>query len=137
MFLPFPVLFKLSIISLYVLSLAFFCFFLTAYNDRFVGKVKVLERTIYRVMLSFQGFDMKMSFINFLTLNNEHKRMSFTFLRQFDYSTMALTEVSIFLGRTQCLSFFNHFNNSGLLFAFQYLMHSLSIIFLIYQFLWL
>lgn len=42
LFLKFPVYFNLSIISLYVLSLAFFCFFLTGYNDRFVGKVSLV-----------------------------------------------------------------------------------------------
>ena len=45
-------------------------------------------------MPTVQGFDMKMSLLNFLTLNNEHKRMSFTYLRKFDYNTMSLTEVN-------------------------------------------
>ena len=109
--------------SLYLLALAFFCFFITVYNDRFVSKVsfvvrcsfaakllwlsastlpisnslqvKVLELMIYRVMPSFQGFDMKLNFINFLALNNEHMRISFTYLHRFDYSTMSLIEVGV------------------------------------------
>ena len=60
----------------------------------FCVQVKVLEQAIYHVMPYIRGIDIKLNFIAFLTLNNEHKRMSFTYLRRFDYSTMALIEVS-------------------------------------------
>ena len=39
LFLPFPIYFKLMFVSLYVLSLAIFCFVITVYNDRFLNKV--------------------------------------------------------------------------------------------------
>lgn len=47
-----------------------------------------------------------MCLLNFLTLNNEHKVMSFTFLGSFNYCTHSM---------------------------FEYLMHSLSLVFMIFQ----
>lgn len=49
--------------------------------------MKVLDSAIHHTMVMHQAFDVKMNLGNYLTLNGEHKRLSFTFLKRFDYST--------------------------------------------------
>ena len=56
-------------------------------------QIKVLEMAIHHSMSRYQSFDMKTNLYNFLTLNSEHRRLSFTYLlNRFDYSTNSLIE---------------------------------------------
>lgn len=58
--------------------------------------MKILQSTIHHAMPLFKNkIKLKIHLNNFLILNNEHRILSFTFLQSFDYSTMALSEVSL------------------------------------------
>lgn len=113
-FLDFTVYFKVFIMFMYSTSLVFVCFSIAIYNLSFISKVcyfnligfyhfnfsyqlkiKVLESTIHQVMPSFNNPFLKISFNNYLTLNNRHRHLSFTYLNSFDYSTNSLIEVKI------------------------------------------
>lgn len=49
--------------------------------------MKALDSAIHHSMPMYEAFDVKTNLGNYLTLNSEHRRLSFTFLRSFDYST--------------------------------------------------
>ena len=54
--------------------------------------MKILQQSIFHCITKFKGFHFKMALDNYLTLNNEHKIISFTYLGSFDYVTMNLLE---------------------------------------------
>ena len=57
--------------------------------------MKVFNQTIHHRVTEFKEFHFKMALDNYLTLNNEHKTISFTYLRSFNYKSMDLLEYSI------------------------------------------
>lgn len=56
--------------------------------------MRVLESSIHHLMPMYMAVDVKNSFGNYLLLNSIHKRLSFTFLHSFDYSTNNLIGMS-------------------------------------------
>ena len=117
-FLDFSVEFKVIVMSLYCMSMVNNCYVIAVSNDSFIANVsrwdspgthmllvvvllltrslcppdqiKVLTSSIHHVMPFFEGFDLKNNLANFLILNSEHQRLSFTYLHAFDYSTDSL-----------------------------------------------
>ena len=57
-------------------------------------KIKVLERSIHQAMTKHKDVRLKLALNHYLILNNEHKVISYTYLRTHDYSSWDLVEVS-------------------------------------------
>ena len=57
--------------------------------------MRQLEASIHYVFPLFQGFDMKLNLDNFLTLNSEYSRLSFTYLNNFYYSADSLIGATV------------------------------------------
>ena len=53
-------------------------------------QLKVLETAIHHVIPLTKDLHLKQNLMSFLILNNEHRRLSFTYLRHFNYSTETL-----------------------------------------------
>ena len=58
-------------------------------------KIKVLERSSHQSMTKHKDIRLKLALNHYLILNNEHKIISYNFLRTNDYSSWDLVEVSI------------------------------------------
>ena len=65
-------------------------FFMFFYQNRLLVQVQKFASSIHHSLPGYKAFDVKMNLSNFLALDGIHRRLSFTYLRTFDYSIDSL-----------------------------------------------